>query len=457
MHTSSLALLTDPYELTMAYGYWKLGMHDLEAVFHLFYRTAPFKGAYAVAAGLQSVIDLIENFHFSSSDCTYLASLCGVDGQPLFEPPFLDFLQKLELKVDLDAVEEGNLAFPHAPLLRVKGPLLQVQILETALLNAINFQTLIATKAARLRHVAPEDEIIEFGLRRAQGIDGGMSASRAAYLGGCDAVSNLLAGKKWAIPVRGTHAHSWVMAFDSELEAFKGYVQVMPNNCVLLVDTYGTQEGIKHAICAAKDVLRAIRLDSGDLEQLSKQARHVLDQEGLQHVKIIASNELDEWRIKQLKSAHAPIDIWGVGTRLTTGHPDGALDGVYKLSAVRNSQGKWRYAAKKCDQKEKGSPPGILQVRRYADGDAVVDVKQEDAESLVAWNVKGEKRQFSGEFKEMLTPIFRHGHRCYTPPPLKEIRLRAIENVQKLPLKISRFEDPTPYFVGTEEVLYRSF
>ena len=238
LYRPSLALLTDLYELTMAYGYWKLGRTGQQAAFHVFFRREPFGGGYAVAAGLQYVIDLLEHFEFTAADRAYLATLTGNDGRPLFEPAFLDYLGGLRLSVDISAVPEGTVVFAHEPLVRVTGPILECQLLETAVLNMINFQTLIATKAARVCLAARGGPVLEFGLRRAQGIDGGVTASRAAYIGGCDATSNVLAGKLFGIPVKGTHAHSWVMSFDNELEAFEAYAQVMPNNCVFLVDTY---------------------------------------------------------------------------------------------------------------------------------------------------------------------------------------------------------------------------
>src|ERR1044072_519885 len=242
-HPPPLALLTDLYQLTMADGYWKLGRADQQAVFHLFFRKPPFQGGYAIAVGLSPSLDYLEAFRFEPSDIEYLATLTGNDGANLFERDFLDYLAGLRLTCEVDAMPEGTVVFGQEPLVRVRGSMLQCQILETPLLNIVNFQTLIATKASRICAAARGEPVIEFGLRRAQGIDGGLAASRAAYIGGCSATSNLLAGKLFGIPVRGTHAHSWVMSFDSELEAFEGYAEVMPNNCVFLVDTYDTLDG----------------------------------------------------------------------------------------------------------------------------------------------------------------------------------------------------------------------
>ena len=307
-YNQSLSLLTDFYQITMAYGYWKAKVNSKEAVFHMFFRNNPFKGGFTIACGLEYVIDYLENFSFDKTDVAYLASLRGNDGKPVFEKGFLDYLGDLKFECDVDAVPEGTVVFPHEPLIRVQGPIIQSQILETVLLNIINFQTLIATKAARMLIASQGEPILEFGLRRAQGIDGALAASRAAYIGGCSATSNVLAGKLFGIPARGTHAHSWVMSFDDEIEAFKEYAKALPNNCVFLVDTYDTLEGVKRAVDAGKWLRRqgheliGIRLDSGDLAYLSIEARKILDAEGFPDAKIIASNELDENIIVSLKT-----------------------------------------------------------------------------------------------------------------------------------------------------------
>ena len=314
----SLALLTDLYELTMAYGYWRLGKSEQEATFHLFFREPPFAGGYAVSAGIGPALDYLGCFGFDTTDIDYLASLRGNDGQPLFASDFLAFLASLRLTCDVDAMPEGTVAFPQEPLLRVRGPILQCQILETALLNMINFQTLIATKAARICRATQGEPVLEFGLRRAQGIDGGLAASRAAYVGGCAATSNVLAGKLYGIPVRGTHAHSWVMSFDTEEEAFAGYAQAMPNNCVFLVDTYDTIQGVRHAVEVGKQLrsrgheMIGIRLDSGDLAYLSIEARKMLDDAGFTDTTIVASNDLDERIIESLKTQgrRFPCGAW---------------------------------------------------------------------------------------------------------------------------------------------------
>ena len=279
-------LLTDLYQLTMAFAYWKTGTEERDAVFHLSFRNNPFRGGFSVACGLDDAVEYLDNLAFEEDDLAYLATLNGSDGAPLFEKAFLDHLRSFSWACDVDAVAEGTVVFPHEPLIRVQGPLLQGQLVETALLNILNYQTLIATKAARMCLAAEGQPVLEFGLRRAQGADGALTASRAAYIGGCAATSNVLAGKLFGIPVRGTHAHSWVMAFPSEKEAFAAYASAAPNNCLFLVDTYNTLHGIENAIAEARR-LRAeghqflgIRLDSSDLAYLSIEARRMLDAAG---------------------------------------------------------------------------------------------------------------------------------------------------------------------------------
>ena len=294
--------MTDLYELTMAAGYWKLGRTDERAIFTLSFRQAPFGGGFTVAAGLEGVIAFIERFRFTPDELAYLEGLRGTDDKPLFEPAFLDYLADLRLRVDVDAVPEGTVVFPHEPLVRVTGSLLEAQLLETALLNLVNFPTLVATKAAHVTLAAGGAPVLEFGLRRAQGPDGGLTASRSAYLGGCFATSNVLAGRLFGIPVRGTHAHSWVLSFASEQEAFDAWADAMPGNAVFLVDTYDSVEGVANAIDTGKRLrerghqLAGIRLDSGDLAYLSNRAREMLDADGFEETQIIASNDLDPRR-----------------------------------------------------------------------------------------------------------------------------------------------------------------
>lgn len=362
--------LTDLYQLTMSYGYWKNNLHNQETVFHLFFRKAPFGQRYAIAAGLAEVVDFLDNFGYSKEDIEYLATILGKDGKPLFEKEFLTYLQNMKFACTVDAVAEGERVYAHEPIIRIQGPIIQCQLLETILLNLINFQTLIATKAALVVAAATTDcRVAEFGLRRAQGPDGGLSASRAAYIGGCHFTSNVLAGQLWGIPVAGTHAHSWVMSFSTELEAFRAYASAQPHNCTLLVDTYDPIQGIQNAITVSKEMrqyggkLHAIRLDSGDLCELSKTARSMLDAAGATETMIMASNDLDEHKIKMLRSSGAAIDVWGVGTALVTGADQPALGGVYKLGAIREN-GNWRSCMKISADIDKSTNPGILGIYR---------------------------------------------------------------------------------------------
>ena len=380
-------LLTDLYQLTMAAGYWKHDWQDRRAVFHLFFRRAPFGEKAALAAGIQPALDFLTQLKFSEDDLAYLGTLAGPDGQPIFESAFLDYLRDLAWSLDVAAVPEGTLVLPHEPLLRIEGPLLQCQLVETALLNIVNFQTLIATKAARVCSAAEGDPVLEFGLRRAQGPDGGLSASRAAFLGGCAATSNVLAGKEFGIPVKGTHAHSWVMSYPDELAAFTAYAKALPNNVTCLVDTYDTIQGVKNAIKVGQSLrekgqdLQGIRLDSGDLADLSQKARALLDDAGFSATKIVASNDLDEHKIGKLKAAGAKIDVWGVGTQLVTAADQPALGGVYKLGAIQNDDGTWDHKVKLSNDPIKVSNPGILQVARQTDPEtgAIADVLYDEA------------------------------------------------------------------------------
>ncbi|HVX83224.1 MAG TPA: nicotinate phosphoribosyltransferase [Phycisphaerae bacterium] len=475
----NLAMLTDLYQLTMAYGYWKLGgaegLAGREAVFHLSFRNNPFGGGFAVAAGLASVIEYVEGFGFTAEDAAYLRELKGNDGRALFEEAFLEYLEGLRLGCDVDGAPEGTVVFGHEPLVRVKGPLLHCQLLETALLTLVNFETLVATKAARVVLAAKGEPVLEFGLRRAQGVDGGLTASRAAYVGGCAATSNVMAGQRYGIPVKGTHAHSWVMCFGEELEAFEAWAEVMPNNCTLLVDTYNTLEGVKHA-AAVFSRLKArghrpggIRLDSGDLAYLSIEARKILDEAGLGEVPILATNDLDETIIGSLKGQGAAIGMWGVGTKLVTAYDQPALGGVYKLSALRNGQGKWEHKIKLSEQKAKTSIPGILQVRRFYEpggggGRLIADMiydelsgvmeGEEGSEIVDIVDVTRRKGIGAGTaYEELLAPVFRAGKRVYESPGLERIRERTLGQLGRLHPGILRGIHPHEYPVGLERGL----
>lgn len=473
LYKHSLSLLTDLYQLTMANGYWHSGRRDDEAVFHLFFRNNPFAGGYAIAAGLAQVSDFVKDARFDDGDVDFLETLTGRDGKVLFARDFLDHLRTLEFSCDVDAVPEGTPVFAHEPLLRVRGPLVQCQILETALLNIINFQTLIATKAARICQAAQGEPILEMGLRRAQGIDGSLMASRAAFIGGSSATSNVLAGKLFGIPVRGTHAHSWVMAFDDEPQAFAAYAKAMPNNCVFLVDTYDTIEGVKHAIAVGRHLkargqqLVGIRLDSGDLAWLSIQARVMLDEAGLQDAAIIASNELDEYTIQSLKNQDAKIGVWGVGTKLITAFDQPALGGVYKLAALRPQGGEWQPKIKLSEQAIKTSVPGHLQVRRYVEksaaagnaylGDMIYD-EMTGVESPTIVDPKDPTRQRDfedgGGYQDLLQPVFRGGRYVGDDEPLEAIQRRAASELQRFHSGIRRFDNPHEYPVGLETSLH---
>ncbi|MCA9074254.1 MAG: nicotinate phosphoribosyltransferase [Planctomycetaceae bacterium] len=461
----SLALLTDLYQLTMAYGYWKLGRTERSAVFHLFFRQPPFNGGYAVAAGLGPVIEFLDSFAFDDSDIEYLATLTGNDDKPLFESEFLSYLRDLRLSCDVDAMPEGTVAFGQEPLLRVRGPILQCQLLETALLNVINFQTLIATKASRIVAAAQGDAVLEFGLRRAQGIDGGLSASRAAFIGGCAATSNVLAGKKYGIPVKGTHAHSWVMSFDSEKDAFASFAAVLPNNCVFLVDTYDTLEGVQRAVDVGRRLrsqgleMVGIRLDSGDLAYLSIEARKILDDAGFPEAVIVASNDLDERIVESLKAQGAKVAVWGVGTRLATAYDQPALGGVYKLGAMMDETGKWQPKIKLSEQVIKTSIPGTLQVRRFETstgfaGDIIYDesLGPDDRNTLVGLRDDTRRKCMPSdtEWTDLLQPVMRQGQIVIPPEKLTVSRARAERQLEKLHPSIRHQLNPHESPVGLD-------
>jgi nicotinate phosphoribosyltransferase len=463
------ALTTDLYEVTMACGYWKAGMSDYEAAFHVTFRENPFGAEFTVACGLATVIDFLSGFHFEETDIDYLASLHGNDDQPLFDPGFLDYLHGLRLTCDIDAMPEGTLVFPNEPLIRVCGPVIQCQLLETALLTILNFQSLIATKAARVCLAAGNDAIIEFGLRRAQGVDGGLSAARAAYVGGCAGTSNLQAGQRYRIPVSGTQAHSWIMFFESEHEAFETYAKAMPNNCVFLVDTYNSLDGVRRAIDVARQLRRnghemiGVRLDSGDRTALSIETRRMLDKAGFKNAKIVCSGDLDEFAIEKMKKRGAKIDIWGVGTKLTTGQPDSALGGIYKLGAVRQPGEQWRYRVKLSDDPEKTSFPGLLQVRRFhqPDGrfiaDAIYEINHAPIEPCVIVDLAGEKiteLPTGTEYSDLLLPIFRKCDLIYQVPGLMASRECTLQQLRCLPAEVVTLDRPRPYKVGVEKSLY---
>jgi nicotinate phosphoribosyltransferase len=453
----------------MACGYWKAGMSDREAAFHVMFRENPFGGEFTIACGLATAIDFVREFEFQESEIEYLASQCGNDGKPLFDAGFLEYLRALRPSCDIDAMPEGTLVFPQEPLIRVCGPIIHCQLLETALLTVLNFQSLIATKAARVCLAAENDAVIEFGLRRAQGMDGGLSATRATYIGGCAGTSNLLAGQHYGIPVSGTQAHSWIMFFENEREAFQTYARALPNNCVFLIDTYNSIDGVHRAIDVARQLRReghemiGVRLDSGDRVALSIEARKMLDEAGFPDAKIVCSGDLDEFAIAEMKRRRAKIDIWGVGTKLSTGQPDAALGGVYKLGAVRPPGEQMRYRIKLSDDPAKTSCPGLLQVRRFhrPDGrfiaDGIYEIDHAISEPSVIVDLGTERRTeipARTDYVDLLVPIFRQGELVYRVPQIKESREYARKQLSCAPPEILKFEKPHRYDVGLENSLH---
>jgi nicotinate phosphoribosyltransferase len=471
LYGGSLALLTDLYQLTMACGYWKAGTADREAVFHLTFRRAPFGGGYAIAAGIRPALDYLRGLSFSADDLAYLATLRDGRGAPLFPAGFLDYLGGLSFACTVDAAPEGSLVFAHEPILRVTGPIAHAQLVETALLTMVNFETLVATKASRVVLAARGAPVVELGLRRAQGIDGGLCASRAAYIGGCTATSNVLAGKRFGIPVRGTHAHSWVMFHDDELAAFRAYADALPGNCTLLVDTYDSLEGVRHAITVGHELrarggeLAGIRLDSGDLAYLSIEARRMLDDAGFPAAKIVASNDLDEAVIASLFDQGARIDTFGVGTRLVTAYDQPALGGIYKLGASRDEHGAWRQAIKLSEQPIKISNPGNLAVRRLRRGGELVGDIIYDSEvglsrpaSPLLHDIEDPLRApYQPAFddaSDLLVTYLRGGAVVREPDTIEVARARCARELDQLSPRARRFLNPQPYPVGLDPYVH---
>ena len=466
---TDVALLTDLYEITMAQGFWETGKIEEEGCFTAFYRDHPFGSGYAVACGASDLPELVENFRFTDEDVDYLASLKAPAGGALFKPGFLEYLRDFRCHVDVDAVPEGELIFPREPMVRVTGPVLECQLLETALLNTIGFQTLVATKTARVVQAAQGRPVAEFGLRRAQGPDGGMAVARASYVAGCSSTSNVLAGRKYGIPVFGTHAHSWVMSFPTELDAFRAFAQTSPNNCTLLIDTYDVRQGVENAIIVAKEMeergekLAAIRIDSGDLARLSKYVRRRFDQEGLPYVKISISNDLDEYTIQSLLNQGAPIDSFGVGTKLATCYDQPALGCVYKLSARRDHADEpWTPVMKLSEQPYKRTVPGVQRLRRFLDpagmplGDMIYDPDLAAGDGAVLVDVEDPAREEDTtgvESRELLQPIVRDGRAVAPREPLEAARERCAAALDALDPAVKRFMNPQTYLVGMEKGL----
>ncbi len=427
--TNNLTLLTDLYQLTMMNGYLKCGLWKKRAVFDVFYRGAGGY-SYAIAAGLEQAIDYILNLHFDKSDIEYLRSL------GIFDEEFFRALEGFRFTGDIKAVPEGTMIFPGEPIVTVSAPLWEAQLVETALLTFINHQTLIATKAARLRECT-KNKISEFGLRRAQGADAGIYGARAAYIGGCRTTSNVVAGKLFGIPVTGTHSHSWVMSFDSELEAFEKYAEIYPDNCLLLVDTYNTlKSGVPNAI-KVFDKLKAaghkpigIRLDSGDLAYLSREARKMLDAAGHDDCLIFATNDLDEDILLSLHAQEAKIDVYGIGTKLITSYKNASLGGVYKMCAMEEN-GVLVPKIKVSNSHEKTTNPGVKKIVRIfkrgmaqADLICLEDETIDPSKPLTIFHPELTYKRMTFvdfETKELMTPIFKDGKLVYDLPTLKQI------------------------------------
>lgn len=432
-------ILTDLYELTMMYVWFQTNRVHTQSCFDLFFRSCPFQGEYIVTAGIDDALSFLRNARFSEDDIRYIRSL------NLFHEDFIDWLSDWRFDGTVHAVQEGSIVFSGEPVFRVTGPVCSCQLVETVLLNLINFPSLVATKAARICMIAGFDTVMEFGARRAQGPDGALTASRAAYLGGCMGTSNLEAGKVFGIPVKGTHAHSYVMSYPSELEAFRQYAKVFPDASVLLVDTYDTlRSGMKHAIlvgCEMEEegqVLSGVRLDSGDLLSLTKKARSMLDEAGLTRTKIVISGDLDEHLISFLKKGGAPVDSYGVGTRLVTGHDSPAIAGVYKMSAIENPDGEWDLKMKVTDHYDKITLPGIKQVYRSFGDDGIMTGDCIELESATV----------SGNSIPLLTPALSGGQILRPEKTVDTIRNEVIRSFSTIPPEVSRLESPLRYPVS---------
>lgn len=462
----NLTMMTDLYELTMMNGYWRYGMAQNTAVFDLFYRKQGDETAHAVVAGLEQAIEYVQDLHFSPEDIDYLRSL------HTFDEGFLQLLADFRFTGDIDAMPEGTIVFPTEPIVRVCAPMIEAQLVETALLNIINHQTLIATKASRVVQAAQGDGVLEFGLRRAQGPDAGIYGARASIIGGCVATSNVLTGQMYDIPVRGTHAHSWVMSFPSELDAFRAYAEIFPQDCLLLVDTYDTlKSGVPNAIIVFEE-LRArgyepsgIRLDSGDLAYLSRTARRMLDQAGFPKARIFASGDLDEEVIWDLKAQGAAIDVWGVGTRMITSQNNPALGGVYKLSAEEVG-GEMVPRIKISENPAKITNPGkkkVLRIYSKADRHALADlialddeVYDEQAPLTIFDPENTWKRMTLTDYtlRPLLVPIFRRGEQIYRSPGLHQIAAYAKEELDTFWSEYKRLHRPQRYKVDLSQKLY---
>jgi len=452
--TNYIGLFTDHYEFTMAQGYFLDGRKDTKAYFDYFFRKNPFKSGYVIFAGLQDFLEMLSEFKFNDDSLAHLKRVG-------FNDDFLDYLKDFKFNGKIYSVKEGEVIFNNEPVIMVEGNIIETQLIESLLLNMINFQSLIATKASRIRLTAGDKLVMEFGLRRAQGLSS-IHASRAAIIGGLDSTSNVYSAYKYDLLSSGTLAHSWIQSYGDELTAFRKFASAFPKNCVLLVDTYNTiKSGLPNAVKVAKEMeekgerLRAIRLDSGDLAYLSKEARKILDQANLRYVKIIASNQLNEYLIKSLIDQGAPIDAFGVGTNLITGHSDAALDGVYKLSVIDNKP-----TLKISENIEKITLPGTKRLFRfyngenkfYADGILLKDENEIDeichpVEFNKCANVKGLKKE------ELLSKVYEDGKQKKKKESVYEISQYVKQRLELLPDEHKRFENPHIYKVGISKKL----
>ncbi len=471
MDRQNLTLLTDLYELTMMQGYFRHKDRNVTVIFDAFYRTNPCDGGYAIAAGLEQLISYIRELHFSPQDIDYLSGL------GIFEEDFLAYLADFHFSGDIYAIPEGTVVFPREPLVKVIAPIMEAQLVETAILNIINHQSLIATKSARVCHAAKGDGIMEFGLRRAQGPDAGIYGARAAMIGGCIGTSNVLCGQLFDVPVKGTHAHSWIMSFPDEYTAFKTYADLYPDACILLVDTYDTlKSGVPNAIRIFTEMREAgvpltfygIRLDSGDLAYLSKKARRMLDEAGFPDAVISASNDLDEYLIESLKAQGAAITSWGVGTNLITAKDNPAFGGVYKLAAVMGPEGEFIPKIKLSENTEKVTNPGNKTVYRIyekesgkikADLICLVGEIFDENEPLLLFDPaepwkKTTLAAGSYTLRELLVPVFQKGKCCYESPSVMEIRAYCLKEQDTLWDEIKRFVNPHQVYVDLSKKLY---
>lgn len=468
----NLTLLTDFYELTMMQGYTTTNTANHIAVFDIFYRKNPSGNGYAIAAGLEQAIEYVKNLSFTKDDIDYLSNL------NMFDNKFLEYLKDFHFSGEIYAVAEGTIIFPNEPIMRIKAPIIECQLMESALLNIINHQSLIATKAARVCWAAQGDTVMEFGLRRAQGPDASIYGARASIIGGCNATSNVLTGKMFDVPVKGTHAHSWVMSFNDELTAFREYAKIFPNACTFLVDTYDTlKSGVPNAITVFKEMRDSgielksygIRLDSGDFAYLSKKARKMLDDEGFYDASICVSSDLDEYLISDLKSRQgAKINLWGVGTKLITSDDCPSFGGVYKLAAQADDTGTLIPRIKLSENPEKVTNPGVKKIFRFYDAatnkikadlialeDEVINPSENITlfDPLATW-----KRMtlYTGKYKvrEMLIPIFKDGKCVYKSPSVMEIQKYCKDELDTLWDEHKRFINPQILPVDLSKKLY---